>query len=180
MQHHPSPCIQSTAAPAEPSCIELARRPRQQKICRWNVRRTTRPPRRWYSCSRDWKSHFRYVALYSRGSRTFHDVWAVTASQELANLERFAKRQQQVVAPPGSNQSLERLLKEEAYIKSRLNFVQQATSRPEALPPADRGAPRPAMLRPAPICPNAPWQELAEARNRLPRADSHDDEGMSI
>lgn len=50
--------------------------------------------------------------------------------QELANLERFTKRQQTVQttvadAPP----NVERLLKEESYLKSRLLFVQQVHAR---------------------------------------------------
>ena len=46
------------------------------------------------------------------------------ALQELANLERFAKKQQQpppTTTPPNA----ERLLKEEAYLKARLLYVQQ-------------------------------------------------------
>ena len=43
-------------------------------------------------------------------------------TQELANLERFTKRQQAVaVAEP----DVERLLREESYLQSRLAFVQQ-------------------------------------------------------
>merc|ERR1712224_934578 len=45
--------------------------------------------------------------------------------QELANLERFTKRQQTVAAPAGTTPHMERLLKEESYLKSRLLFVQQ-------------------------------------------------------
>ena len=49
--------------------------------------------------------------------------------QELSNLERFVKRQQVVAgAAAGAGASdarAERLLKEEAYLKSRLAFVQQ-------------------------------------------------------
>ena len=45
--------------------------------------------------------------------------------QELANLERFTKRQQTVAAPPDTAPHVERLLKEESYLKSRLSFVQQ-------------------------------------------------------
>lgn len=45
--------------------------------------------------------------------------------QELANLERFTKRQQTVAAPAGTPPHVERLLKEESYLKSRLLFVQQ-------------------------------------------------------
>ena len=45
--------------------------------------------------------------------------------QELANLERFTKRQQTVAAPPDTAPHVERLLKEESYLKSRLLFVQQ-------------------------------------------------------
>ena len=46
-------------------------------------------------------------------------------SQELANLERFTKRSQPVSAPANTPQPIERLLKEESYLKSRLVFVQQ-------------------------------------------------------
>ena len=49
--------------------------------------------------------------------------------QELANLERFTKRQQTVPAPAGTPPHVERLLKEESYLKSRLLFVQQACAR---------------------------------------------------
>lgn len=45
--------------------------------------------------------------------------------QELANLERFTKRQQTVTVPPGTAPHVERLRKEESYLKSRLLFVQQ-------------------------------------------------------
>lgn len=45
--------------------------------------------------------------------------------QELANLERFTKRQQVVAPPPGTPSHVERLLKEESYLKARLQFVQQ-------------------------------------------------------
>ena len=46
--------------------------------------------------------------------------------QELANLERFTKRQQQITPPPaGTAPHIERMLKEESYLKSRLSFVQQ-------------------------------------------------------
>ena len=45
-----------------------------------------------------------------------------TASQELANVERFTKRQQTVAA---AEPHIERLLKEESYLQSRLAFVQQ-------------------------------------------------------
>merc|ERR1719198_768951 len=45
--------------------------------------------------------------------------------QELANLERFTKRQQTVPTPAGTPPHVERLLKEESYLKSRLLFVQQ-------------------------------------------------------
>merc|ERR1719198_1932342 len=38
--------------------------------------------------------------------------------QELANLERFTKRQQHVECPPESSKQMERLLREEAYLKS--------------------------------------------------------------
>lgn len=48
--------------------------------------------------------------------------------QELANLERFTKRQQTVAAPAGTPPHVERLLKEESYLKSRLLFVQQELS----------------------------------------------------
>ena len=42
--------------------------------------------------------------------------------QELANLERFTKKQQQTAnAPP----NVEQLLKEESYLKARLLYVQQ-------------------------------------------------------
>ena len=46
--------------------------------------------------------------------------------QELANLERFTKRQQTVAAPAGAVPHVDRLIKEESYLKSRLLFVQQA------------------------------------------------------
>ena len=49
--------------------------------------------------------------------------------QELANLERFTKRQQHLDGPPQKSSHAERLLKEEAYLKSRLNFVQQVRRR---------------------------------------------------
>jgi len=45
--------------------------------------------------------------------------------QELANLERFTKRQQTIATPSGTPPHVERLLKEESYLKSRLLFVQQ-------------------------------------------------------
>uniref|UniRef100_A0A7S4BM66 Uncharacterized protein n=1 Tax=Chrysotila carterae TaxID=13221 RepID=A0A7S4BM66_CHRCT len=45
--------------------------------------------------------------------------------QELANLERFVKMQQQVKIAPETPQQRERLLREEAYLQSRLNYVQQ-------------------------------------------------------
>ena len=45
--------------------------------------------------------------------------------QELANLERFSKQQQQPSVPADAPAQLERLLKEEAYLQSRLRFVQQ-------------------------------------------------------
>ena len=47
--------------------------------------------------------------------------------QELANLERFTKRQQPN-APSGTPTHVEKLLKEEAYLKSRLSFVQAELS----------------------------------------------------
>lgn len=47
--------------------------------------------------------------------------------QELANLERFTKRQQPN-ASPGTPSHVEKLLKEEAYLKSRLSFVQAELS----------------------------------------------------
>lgn len=53
----------------------------------------------------------------------------------LANLERFTKRQEQVSAPEGTPQNVERLLKEESYIKSRLDFVRQVL----LLAPSTRG-----------------------------------------
>ena len=46
--------------------------------------------------------------------------------QELANLERFTRRQQSVPSSGSTaGTATERLLKEEAYLKSRLRFVQQ-------------------------------------------------------
>mmetsp|Transcript_8573 Transcript_8573/g.14462 ORF Transcript_8573/g.14462 Transcript_8573/m.14462 type:complete len:198 (+) Transcript_8573:148-741(+) len=47
--------------------------------------------------------------------------------QELANLERYVKRQQQAKAPAGlvNKSAVEKLLREEAYLKSRLVYVQQ-------------------------------------------------------
>jgi len=46
--------------------------------------------------------------------------------QELANLERFVKRQQQVDLPSDARGSqVEKLVREEAYLKSRLVYVQQ-------------------------------------------------------
>ena len=50
--------------------------------------------------------------------------------QELANLERFTKRQQQpnsadAPAPRAATVQTERLMKEEAYLQSRLTFVQK-------------------------------------------------------
>ena len=47
------------------------------------------------------------------------------AACRLANLERFTKRQQSVSAPAGTQPHVDRLLKEESYLKSRLLFVQQ-------------------------------------------------------
>ena len=47
--------------------------------------------------------------------------------QELANLERFSKRQQPN-APPGTPTQIEKLLKEEMYPKSRLSYVQAELS----------------------------------------------------
>jgi hypothetical protein len=47
--------------------------------------------------------------------------------QELANLERFSKRQQPN-APPGTPTQIEKLLKEEMYLKSRLSYVQAELS----------------------------------------------------
>ena len=47
--------------------------------------------------------------------------------QELANLERFTKRQQPS-APPGTPTHIEKLLKEEMYLKSRLSYVQAELS----------------------------------------------------
>lgn len=44
--------------------------------------------------------------------------------QELANLERFVKMQQQVPVAPDTPQQRERLLREESYLKSRLSYVQ--------------------------------------------------------
>lgn len=60
--------------------------------------------------------------------------------QELANLERFTKRQQTVAAAPGTVPQVERLLKEESYLKSRLLFVQQARTPPTSR--ARRAGPR--------------------------------------
>ena len=87
--------------------------------------------------------------------------------QELANLERFTKRQQSVATPSGTPPHVERLLKEESYLKSRLLFVQQASdashtvadSRPPASPPP---------LSPPRVF--VPAQELAEARGTKPVA----------
>lgn len=45
--------------------------------------------------------------------------------QELANLERFVKRQEQLPAGQSHSPSVEKLLREEAYLKSRLLYVQQ-------------------------------------------------------
>lgn len=45
--------------------------------------------------------------------------------QELSNLERYVKRQEPVPNPGTHPHGIERLLKEEAYLKSRLVFVQQ-------------------------------------------------------
>lgn len=45
--------------------------------------------------------------------------------QELANLERFTKSQQQTAKPRGASVTVERLTKEEAYLVSRLSFVQK-------------------------------------------------------
>ena len=45
--------------------------------------------------------------------------------QELSNLERYVKRQEPVPNPGTHPHGVERLLKEEAYLKSRLVFVQQ-------------------------------------------------------
>lgn len=49
--------------------------------------------------------------------------------QELANLERFAKKQQQV-SVTNAEPDVERLLKEESYLKARLLFVQQVSTCP--------------------------------------------------
>lgn len=49
--------------------------------------------------------------------------------QELANLERFAKKQQQV-SVTNAEPDVERLLKEESYLKARLLFVQQVRTCP--------------------------------------------------
>ena len=48
--------------------------------------------------------------------------------QELSNLERFVKRNGNKNADP-ETPAAEQLLKEEAYLKSRLAFVQQAWAR---------------------------------------------------
>jgi DNA repair exonuclease SbcCD ATPase subunit len=47
------------------------------------------------------------------------------ALQELANLERFTKQQQQ---PTSALPNVERLLKEESYLQARLLYVQQVRS----------------------------------------------------
>lgn len=59
--------------------------------------------------------------------------------QELANLERFTKRQQPVSAPPGTPLQIERLLKEEAYLTQRLQMVRRdlTEARGDAQRPAD-------------------------------------------
>eukprot|EP00966_Prymnesium_polylepis_P279682 6461464-Prymnesium_polylepis.2 len=49
-------------------------------------------------------------------------VTIAARAQELANLERFSKRQQKV---PSAEPNLERLLTEEGYLQSRLEFVKQ-------------------------------------------------------
>ena len=55
-------------------------------------------------------------------------------------MERFTKRQQYIEAPPQTSARVERLLKEEAYLKSRLVFVQQELVSARAAA-ADGGAP---------------------------------------
>lgn len=48
--------------------------------------------------------------------------------QELSNLERYVKRNEQVPNPGAHPPAVERLLKEESYLKSRLVFVQHELS----------------------------------------------------
>lgn len=60
--------------------------------------------------------------------------------QELSNLERYVKRQEPVANPGTHPHGVERLLKEEAYLKSRLVFVQQELVSARAAA-ADGGAP---------------------------------------
>ena len=71
--------------------------------------------------------------------------------QELSNLERFVKRQQVVAgAAAGAGASdarAERLLKEEAYLKSRLAFVQQKLAARAAAARAAAAAARRAAAR---------------------------------
>ena len=62
--------------------------------------------------------------------------------QELANLERYTKRQQSVASTPGATSTEERLLKEEAYLKSRLTFVQQVRETSAASRARVRNGPR--------------------------------------
>ena len=91
--------------------------------------------------------------------------------QELANLERFTKRQQTVNAPAGTPPHIERLLKEESYLKSRLLFVQQVHAAKQKNP---RRAAALALL-PPPASESLTWsvaacrrcvraQEMAEVR----------------
>lgn len=49
--------------------------------------------------------------------------------QELANLERFTKKQQQTASAPPN---VEQLLKEESYLKARLLYVQQVRAASQA------------------------------------------------
>ena len=68
--------------------------------------------------------------------------------QELANLERFVKMQQPVKKPtvPGGDKAaaaaLERLMREESYLKSRLAYVQQEIAASQGgVPEGAEGAP---------------------------------------
>lgn len=67
--------------------------------------------------------------------------WQVTL-QELSNLERFVKRNEAIANAGAHPPAAERLLKEEAYLKSRLVFVQQELATAGAAADASPGGGR--------------------------------------
>eukprot|EP00908_Phaeocystis_cordata_P012967 Transcript_2401.p5 GENE.Transcript_2401~~Transcript_2401.p5 ORF type:complete len:131 (-),score=51.30 Transcript_2401:864-1256(-) len=62
--------------------------------------------------------------------------------QELSNLERFVKRNEAIANAGAHPPAAERLLKEEAYLKSRLVFVQQELATAGAAADASPGGGR--------------------------------------